>query len=214
MALTHLGLSFTNRPSLELGKAPKGKMPWLEDDGQVIADSELILNHLEEKTGGGLYAHLTPLEVAKGTAFVRLAEDHLYWMIVASRWLDDEWFATVKRDFFGTLPAPIGWLASNLARRSMRQTYRLHGLGKHNHNDQVILLKADLRAIAHQVGNEGYIAGQRLTVYDFGVGSMLAAGMDNQPPTWVSNIANQYPELRTYVELVQSDTGIYCREQP
>ena len=213
MALSFLDLEFTNRPSLELNKAPKGKMPWLEDGDTVIADSELILNHLDQKTGGKLYAELTPLERAKGTAFLRLAEDHLYWMIVASRWLDDEWFETVKRDFFGTLPAPVGWLASTMARRTMRQTYKLHGLGRHSHAEQVTLLRTDLQAMADQVATEGYIAGIRMTAYDFGVGAMLAAGMDNQPATWVSTIANEYEDLRNYIEKVQSETGVYCREQ-
>lgn len=214
MALRFLDLEFTHRPSLELNKAPKGKMPWLEDDGRVIADSELILEYLDNKTGGKLYGALTPLEKGKGTAFLRLAEDHLYWMIVASRWLDDAWFKTVQRDFFGAFPAPVGWLVSKMARRQMRRTYNLHGLGRHTHAEQVTLLKADLAALAGQVSSEGYIAGERLTVYDFGVGSMLAAGMDNQPPTWVSEIANQYEDLRTYIERVQSGTGVYCREDP
>ena len=89
MALTRLGLEFTNAASLELNKAPKGKMPWLEDDGVIVADSELILEHIDRKTNGALYGDLTPVEVGKGTAFLRLAEDHLYWMIVASRWLDE-----------------------------------------------------------------------------------------------------------------------------
>ena len=28
-------------------------------------------------------------------------------MIVASRWLDDEWFEVVNRDFFSALPSPL-----------------------------------------------------------------------------------------------------------
>ena len=52
-----------------------------------------------------------------------------------------------------------------------------------------------------------------MTAYDYGVGAMLAAGMDNQPPTWVSRIANEYTALREYVEKVQSETNVYCRNQ-
>ncbi len=89
MALTHLGLDFEIATEANPQKAPKGKMPWLVDDG-IIPDSELILDHLDKKTDGGIFSALAPEEVAVGTAFTRLAEDHLYWMVVASRWLDDE----------------------------------------------------------------------------------------------------------------------------
>ena len=211
MALTHLGLDFTVHESLELNKAPKRKMPWLEDDGVIIADSDLILEHLDNKTNGGLFGHLSAQQVGVGTAFVRLAEDHLYWFIVASRWLTDDWFIHVKRDFFGSMPAPLGWLVSRMARKQMRQTYNLHGLGRHSPAEQEQLLRADLDAIAGQVSKRGFIVGNELSAFDFGVAAMLAAGMDNKPDTWVSVIANEYPALRDYIEKVQSAVGVYCR---
>lgn len=211
MALTHLGLDFTIHESLELSKAPKRKMPWLEDNGLVIADSELILSYLDNKTDGGLFRHLSPQQIGIGTSFVRLVEDHLYWLIVASRWLDDDWFVNVKRDFFGSLPAPISWLASRMARKQVHRTYDLHGLGRHTSAEQEQLLHADLKAIAGQVTTNGFIAGNELSVFDFGVAAMLAAGMDNKPDTWVSVIAREYPALRDYAEKVQATVGVYCR---
>ncbi len=195
MALTHLNLDFDIVTEANPQKAPKGKMPWLVDAGAVIPDSELILDYLDKKTGGGLFSSVTPEEVAVGTAFTRLAEDHLYWIGVASRWLDDDWFPVVRRDFFGFVPAPIGWLVSTMARRQVRQTYHLHGLGRHSHEEQMEFARKDLNAIASQTTTHGYIAGNRLTPYDFSVASMLAGLIDNQPATWVSELANnEFPE--------------------
>jgi hypothetical protein len=51
----------------------------------------------------------------------------------------------------------------------------------------------------------------RLTVFDFGVASLLAGIYDNKPATWVTNIAQEFPILREYAERVQSDLGVYCR---
>ena len=211
MALKHLELDFDIVTQADPRKAPKGKFPWLEDNG-IVPDSELILDHLDKKTGGDLFGSLSEQEVATGTAFVRLAEDHLYWMMVAARWLDDEWFKVVKKDFFAFLPAPVGWLVSTMARRQMRQTYHLHGLGRHSNEEQAEFARKDLHAIALQTSEQGYIAGNRLTVYDFAVASMLAGLMDNKPATWISNIADTMPELRAYAERVQSDTQVFCRE--
>ena len=210
MALTYLGLDFATKTTLELNKAPKGKAPWLDDNG-IIADSELILAHLDAKTNGGLCANLSATERAVGTAFTRLAEDHLYWMIVASRWLDDDWFQVVKRDFFGALPFPVKFVLPIFARRRMRQTYALHGLGRHTLEEQRAFAIRDLNALADQVSTNAYITGKRLTVFDFSVASMLAAMMDNQPATWISSLANEYESLRAYIEKVQADMGVYCR---
>ncbi len=211
MALTHLNLDFEILAGLDLNKAPKGKVPWLVDGG-ITADSELILEHLDKKTNGGLYRHLTEQEKAIGTAFTRLAEDHLYWVVMASRWLDDNWFPNVKRGFFSTLPIPLRWIIPRVARRQVRQAYRLHGLGRHTHEEQAGLLHRDLQAVAGQVSSNKYIAGNRLTVYDFAVASLLAAMLDNKPDTWVSTLANRYQPLRDYTENVQRETGVFCRE--
>ena len=35
-------------------KAPKGKLPYIEDDGETIADSTVIIEHLKKKYGDTL----------------------------------------------------------------------------------------------------------------------------------------------------------------
>lgn len=211
MALTYLKLDFDVATEANPAKAPKGKMPWLVD-GEVIPDSELILDYLDNKTNGGLFGHLTEQEVAVGTAFTRLAEDHLYWLMVASRWLDDEWFKVVKKDFFGFMPAPVGFLVSKMARRQVNKTYQLHGLGRHSMEEQAAFARKDLQAIAAQTRLHPYIAGERLTHYDFAVASMIAGLMDNKPATWVSRIAEETPGLRDYAERIQAEMNVYCRK--
>ncbi|OAN99331.1 hypothetical protein A8B75_01705 [Sphingomonadales bacterium EhC05] len=211
MTLTYLELDFESKTTLELNKAPKGKAPWLDDNG-IIADSELILGHLDSKTNGRLFGQLTTEEVATGTAFTRLVEDHLYWLTVASRWLDDEWFEVVKRDFFGSLPWPLRTIVPLIGRRRMRQTYDLHGLGRHSLEEQQTFLDRDVEALVARLTDHNYIASDRMTIYDFTVASMLASSMDNQPETWVSARMNQEQSLRDYIERVQEAVGVYGRK--
>ena len=107
MALTYLRLKFDYETERDPRKAPKGKLPYLVIDGERIADSELIFERLNTMTQGKLYAGLTPEEKATGLALSRLAEDHLYWMGVASRWLDDKWYPNIVSEFFGFIPGPF-----------------------------------------------------------------------------------------------------------
>jgi glutathione S-transferase len=213
MALTWLGLDFEIVPQRDPRKSPKGKLPYLVDEGKTIADSELILEYLNSRTDGGLYGDLSPAEYAVGMAWTRMIEDHLYWIMVAGRWLDDQWFVHVQRGFFGWLPPVIGPLAARLARRQVRQTYHLHGLGRHSREEQSDFARRDLEALAGALSEHDYLIGERLTVFDFSAASLLAGLYDNEPATWVTDIAMGYPAVRDYAERIQAEVGIYARKR-
>ena len=130
-------------------------------------------------------------------------------MCVASRWLDETWFPTIVRDFFGFVPGIVRGFASNGARNQMERTYELHRLGRHSLEEQKGFARRDLQAIADAVLQTGYIVGGRLTVYDFTVAGLLSGLMGNEPATWISEIANGYPSLKEYVSRVESEVGVY-----
>jgi glutathione S-transferase len=212
MALAHLGRDYEIVEEGNPQKAPKGKLPFVVINGVTLADSELILAQLDKDSGGQLYGDLTADETARGAAFTRLIEDHLYWIMVASRWLDDAWFDNVRQGFFGGIPGPVRPLVTRIARRSVRQTYNLHGLGRHSREEQAGFARRDFEALGGALAQSDYIAGQRLTVHDFAVASLLAGIYDQQPITWINPIADEFPALRDYAERVQRDTGVYCRK--
>jgi glutathione S-transferase len=212
MALKHLGLEFEIEEMTDPRKAPKGKLPYLDVDGKIIADSELIFEYLDEISQGGLYADLTPLERAQGTAFVRMADDHLYWMMVASRWLDDAWFPNIVSGFFGFVPGLFRGFAAGGAQKQMRKTYDLQGLGRHTQEEQAGFARRDFRAISDAVANGKYIAGARLTAFDFAMAGLLSGLIDNKPATWISTLSTEYPELALYANRVQEEIGVYARQ--
>lgn len=212
MALTHLGLPFEIRLQGDPRKAPKGKLPYIEDEGQVIPDSEIILEHLDRKTGGRLYDGIGPEDRALGVAATRLGDDHLYWLMVASRWLDDSWWPEIKKGFMGAFPAPLRGLIGAVARSTVRKTYDLHGLGRHTLEEQKGFAARDLDALDGLVGARPFLLGNEISVYDFGVASLLAGLLDNRPPTWLTDLAEQRANLRPYAERVQETVGVWCRE--
>jgi glutathione S-transferase len=208
MAMKYLDLDFEHVIEQDPRKTPKGKLPYMIIDGEKIADSELILERLDEMSQGKLYAGLTPQEKAVGFAFTRLAEDHLYWLMVASRWLEDDWFPNIVEGFFGFVPRIVRGFASRAAQKDVSKTLHLHGLGRHTRKEQEGFLRRDLQAISDIVSKEDYIVGGRLTVFDFVVAGMLSGLMDNEPPTWVSEVANGYPGLREYLARIESEVGV------
>ena len=44
-------IPYTVEPSTDLGKAPKGKLPYIRDEGRLIGDTTLIIEHLKSSRG-------------------------------------------------------------------------------------------------------------------------------------------------------------------
>lgn len=182
MALTHLNVEYEIVEEKDPRKSPKGKLPYIVMNGESLADSEVILEHLDESHNGALYGTLTDDEYARGYAFTRLTEDHLYWLLVASRWLDDDWFPNVVNGFFDNLPRIIRPLVCKAARKQVFKTLDLHGLGRHNLDEQAGFARRDLRTLSRAVTTHPFIAGENLTAFDFSVASLLSGIYDQQPP--------------------------------
>ena len=212
MLLSSLELPFSLSEIKDPRKAPKGKLPYLLHDGKVIADSELITRYLDELTDGQVYRGLSEQQKASGLALTRLAEDHLYWLLVASRWLDDKWWPHVVDGFFGSVPALVRPIASSLARKKIAKTYDLHGLGRHTLQEQKGFAQRDLEALAAAVPAQDFLFGKQPDIFDFTIAALLAGIYDNQPATWVTEMAMAYEGLHVYTERVQEAVGVWGRK--
>lgn len=212
MVLAYLNEPFELILEPDPRKAPKSKLPYMDVDGQLIADSELILDDLEKKHGASLYGDLTPAEIGVGRAFTRLCEEHLYWMMVASRWLDDDYFPNVAEGFFGDLPPIVRSIVPKIAQNTVKKTYDLQGLGRHSKEEQIQFAKDDLSAIADKVAEDGFITGGRFSIFDINVASLISGLLENQPNTWISEIGKTYPALREYSDRIQNEVGVYINK--
>jgi glutathione S-transferase len=142
-----------------LGKAPKGKLPYIEDDGKIIADSTFIRWHLEEKYKIDQDKGLSPAERGQAWAFEKLCEDNIYYAIGNARWLDDANFARGPSKFFDDAPAPLRPLIKYMIRRRIRQTMYLQGIGRHSSADINRIAIRGIDAIAAQIGEKPWLMG-------------------------------------------------------
>lgn len=211
MLLTDLQLPFTVGEEADPRKAPKGKLPYLRIGDRSLADSELIGDYLDARTDGGVFGGLTAVQQGHGWAATRLAEDHLYWLVVGSRWLDDDWWPNVVDGFFGTLPAIVRPLVTRLARTEVKKTIYLQGLGRHSHEEQMGFAHRDLAALQGCVSDGGFLCGIEPNYFDYSVAGVLSGIFDNTPATWLTTVALDYPDLRAYTDRVQAHVGVFGR---
>lgn len=212
LLLEHLKLPHSIEVESDPRKAPKGKLPFMKFGDEVIADSELIVARLDALSDGGVYRGLDARQQAYGLGLTRLAEEHLYWIMVASRWLDDAWWPNVVDGFFHIAPSLLRPLVAGAARRQVRNTYRLQGLGLHSRAEEESFARRDLQALSDATEGSTFLFGDEPNLYDFAIVGLLAGLYDQQPGTWLNPIAEEYPSLKAYADRVQEHVGVYGRK--
>src|SRR5579872_6852327 len=77
-------VKYVNNPS----RGPKGKLPFIKDNDEAMADSGLIIDYLKAKYGDPLDHDLTHAQQGESRALQRLLEEHLYWVMLYARWIE------------------------------------------------------------------------------------------------------------------------------
>ena len=187
-----------------LGKAPKGKMPYIDDGGKIVADTTFIIDHLKATYGDPLDGWLSTEQRAVALAFQRLIEEDLYWAVVHTRWIEPQGWAKTKAAFFATLPLPLKWVVPTLARRGLVKEIHGHGMGRHAENEIHAIGQHDITALADYLGAKPYFMGEQpcaldATVYAF-VANLLWAPVESA----LKQHAQKYPQLEAYCQRMRT----------
>jgi glutathione S-transferase len=160
LLLKMAGLAY--RPARgNLRRAPKRKLPYIDDDGTIVADSTFIRLHIETRYRFDFDSGLTPAERGVAWAFEKLCEDHLYWGAVRERWFDEANFRAGPAQFFRAVPAVLRPVVTAAIRRHLASTLRRQGLGRHADAEIAVLMTRALDAIAAFLGEKPYLMGER-----------------------------------------------------
>ncbi len=175
-------------------RAPKGKLPYIDDDGTVVADSTLIRLHLEKKHGVDFDAGLSERERGVAWAVEKLLEDHLYWVMVKSRWLVPANFDRGPRNFFKRAPAFLRPLIVRTVLGKVRQTLHLHGLGRHSETELADMAARGIAAVSQVLGERRYLMGDRVcgadaTAFAF-IAGLLAPLFDSPQRAYGESLPN------------------------
>jgi len=181
-------------------KAPKGKLPYIVDDGTVVADSSFIRRHLEKKHGIDFDKGLSAAERGTAWAFEKLCEEHLYWGIVQARWMDDANFDAGPRAFFDRAPAPLRPLVIRMVRRQVGKSLHAQGFGRHTDAEIAELCARDLIAISDFLGSKPYLMGANPCGADATLFSFLAGALCDRFKTPIRDAAAGKANLVAYCQ--------------
>jgi glutathione S-transferase len=180
--------------------APKGKLPYISDGGEVIADSTFIRAHIERKYGVDLDDGLTARQRAEAWAIERMLEDHLTWVVGWFRWMVDENFQKGPAHFFDKAPEFVRARLLEETRTKVKQNFWFHGIGRHAPTDVTELGGRSLTALAALLGARPYVMGDRPTGIDAMAAAVLAEALTPHFDTPLRREAESFPNLVAYTD--------------
>lgn len=185
-------------------RAPKKLLPYIDDAGTIVADSGFIRSHIERKYGFDFDAGLTAAQKAMAWTVERTCEDHLYFAMLESRWLDRRNFRRGVAKMFVILPLPIRPIAKRVLKRANAQRLRGHGLGRHSKSEISELGIRDLEALSALLGNKPYMMGDSPSGADAAVFGLVAAILVPPLDSPMRAAATQTPNLVAYCDRMMS----------
>lgn len=195
-----------------LQKAPKGKLPYITDNGKTIADSFFIQQYLKDEYDFDIDAHLSAAQKANSQLICKSLEDSLVWSLVYFRWAYESNWRVIKDTFFSDMPFPLSKIVPNIARKGILKA--MHGQGISRHTEQEILQIASeqFASLSTLLGDKAYFYNNQLSLLDICAYSVLAQILLAPLASPLQDLAKQYSNLVSFCENMHNE--YYSDNQP
>jgi glutathione S-transferase len=197
--LQMLGVTFDRRIA-NLDSVAKHKAPYVDDGGRIVEDSTFIRWHFEQKLNKDLDAGLPAEKRAIAWGMERMLEDHLHFIMLADRWLDDANFEKGPGQFFAAVPEAARAQVTGEIRATLHAALTRHGILRHSRAERMQLADNDIAAVSALLGDKPYLLGDHPTALDaiaYGELAACATPFFNTPlVTLVAKRENLAPYLK------------------
>lgn len=184
--------------------SPKGQLPFIEDDGVMIADSTFIRAHIETKYGFDFDAGLDSSQRAQAWAIERMLENHFGFASGYFRWLDPSNFAKGPAHFFDHAPEAIRDKLRRDVQERVAETMKAVGVARHAPEEIVWLGERSLMALSALLGDKAYLFGHRPCGTDATAFAMLAGLLTPFFESPLRRRAETYDNLVDYTDRMMS----------
>jgi glutathione S-transferase len=181
---------------------PHAKLPALRIGEKIIPDSDNIRSYLET-LGADFDAGLSDMEKATSRAFIRMAEEHMYFHIVLDRWGNDDVWPVIRDHYFAIIPKLLRGFITNKLRKTVQLGMNAQGLGRLTPQQRIERLEPDLQAIVTRLWHGTYLFGEHPTAADVSVAAMLGAMRATPGTTLLKTRIAEDEVLCRYIDRMQ-----------
>jgi glutathione S-transferase len=181
-------------------QGPKGKLPYVDDAGEIVADTSFIRSHVARKYGVDFDAGLDPVERAEAWAIERMIEDHLYWCCLHMRWGIEENFRKGPAHFFDRVPEPMRDKVREASRAKVLGYLQAQGIGRHTPDEIAELGGRTLESLSALLGQRDWLMGERPCGSDAAMTGMLATLLNGALDSPLRQIGLARANLAAYID--------------
>ncbi|MEL6910233.1 MAG: glutathione S-transferase C-terminal domain-containing protein [Cyanobacteria bacterium J06598_4] len=157
----------------DVTKAPKGKFPYIVDDGKTIADSSLIRFYLEQEYKLDFDSQADPAALPSAFMAEKYCEDNLYFLLLSQRWLNQDNFEKGPKVYFERVPRLLRGFVSKKVIKDVKQTLWLQGLGRHTLAEKIQLVEQGSDMLARLLSDRQFFGGNAPCGADAFIASIL-----------------------------------------
>ncbi len=190
---------YENKLTVSMAGSKKKKMPMILDQGELVEDSTLIIEHLSQKHGVDLDKHLTAEQRAVSKAFQWLCEKSLVDIVVHFRWVDQDNWPKFREVIFRGAPWLVKATVANIMAKSIKRTLHKHGMGRFTDAEKLKILDDNLMAISDYLGNKKFFFGDQVSTIDVTLYSFLVQVDPRGVVRQFEGVLGKYPNLEKYV---------------
>jgi glutathione S-transferase len=166
------GLPFAHQHIFDASGAPRGQLPYIVDEGEVIGDSEAIIAHLTQKYKLAIDHELTAAQRDMSHLINRML-DELYWVMSYSRWKDEQFWPAFRDALLQQHPT-LTQEGLQKAREFNALRYHYQGIGRFAPAAAYARGLADLQVLANLIPADTYLYGPKLTSVDASIYGFIA----------------------------------------
>jgi len=165
------GLKYENVDHKMKYKSKKGQLPFVEVNGEEIADSAIIIKQLGEKYNTDLDAGLSPEQKLIAHSNISMIENHFAWVV---KWwrcrCPGDWVRAAKLNLQQALntriPNAVLNFAFKLRFKQAAKKVRAHGIGVHKPEEIEEFGQNDLKVLSDLLGDKSFFFGETPSTLD------------------------------------------------
>ncbi|XP_071545191.1 failed axon connections homolog [Panulirus ornatus] len=175
---------------------PKGLSPWITLNGEEFADSQLVIEHLGRQYNKDFSSGLTEVQRAVARTFNIMACEHLAWGLRFWRYSVDCCRGLIQSTSQVSL---FLRLALFFLRWKVLKALWIQGTGRHTQKEVEHMVRQDLAAISHYLGEKPFLMGMEPCEVDCTMFGFLTQIMYNYPGSpYITMLIDDFPNLQMY----------------
>ena len=188
-----------------LKKAPRGKLPFIDDEGEIVADSSVIIDYLTDTYQVNLDQGLSEEQRANAYIYGKALDECYYWCMLYCRWQSEDNWPMMKASFFSSLPPVIRNLAPVIVRRNTKKSLHAQGMGRMSETEVLSIADNILHSLSVLLGDKNFFFGREPATFDAIAYAYLSEMILSDFTGPFVEQARAYKNLVAYCERIQTN---------